>query len=865
MQSLFHGALDLPEAERRPFLKTSCVDDQSLMGDVLAMLEEDASATSLLNRDVAQVAREVLGDAAHAAFREFGPYRIKSILGEGGMGVVYLAEREDLGIQVAIKILRDAWLSPARRERFASEQRTLAQLNHPSIARLYDADTWPDGTPWFVMEYVDGLQLTDYCSYHKCCIEERLRLFRALCEAVQYAHGHAVIHRDLKPSNILVKSDGSVRLLDFGIAKHLDPVVQPVDRTGTGVRLMTPAYAAPEQIRGERAGIHTDVYSLGVILYELLSGRLPFDISRMTPAEAATAITAGTPAKPSSAARAAGTRSASWTDLDVLCLTAMNKDPNRRYQSVEAFVRDLDHYLKQEPLEARPDSLGYTAAKFVRRNWEAVSAASATVALIVLAIALTLSLSGKGLFSKPRAKTVAVLPFQNTGNDHSVDFLRFALANDISSTLGYARSLSIRPSEATGKYIAPNLDLQKAGRELRVNRVVTGHFLKAGEQLQITLEVIDVESNRLLWREVFDVPAQNMMAMQAQIAAKTRRGLAPLLGVSEFVTDNPPKPRNEEAYNLFLRAKALSSDPEPTRQAIEMLERSLAIDPGYAPAWETLASKYLADSWFGNGGQAGLERWRAGFDRAVALDPDNIIFRADNLYIAGLVGRRTDNGGMTRGEAYRGLEDLVRRRPDNARLHFLVSWMLRDAGLLEESARECDTSVLVDAQDAQARSCGVTFMLRGDYRRALDYLHLDPGSAFEKTISIDVFVRQGRQKDALEAERDAVPHWGGYDMLLAFLEHKPAAEVAALAGAVRPASDPEMNYFSAAHLAYCGQAEAALRMLKETIQGGYCSYPAIDSDPLFASLREKREFAGIRSAAIACQNDFVAQRGQAPR
>jgi hypothetical protein len=155
--------------------------------------------------------------------------------------------------------------------------------------------------------------------------------------------------------------------------------------------------------------------------------------------------------------------------------------------------------------------------------------------------------------------------------------------------------------------------------------------------------------------------------------------------------------------------------------------------------------------------------------------------------------------------------------------------------------------------------------LRGDYRRALDYLHLDPGSSFEKTISIDVRVRQGKEKEALEARRDAVPQWGGYDMLLAFLEHKPAAEVAALAGAVRPAADPEMNYFSAAHLAYCGQTEAALRMLKETIQGGYCSYPAMDSDPSFASLREKREFAEVRSAGIACQNDFVAQRGQAPR
>src|ERR1019366_758605 len=221
----------------------------------------------------------------------------------GGLGVVYLAQRDDLGSLVAIKILRDAWLSPARRERFLSEQRTLAQLNHPSIARLYDADTLEDGTPWFVMEHVDGIPLTHYCRTHACSVEQRLQLFRSLCEAVQHAHSHAVIHRDLKPSNILVKSDGSVRLLDFGIAKELESLDLQVDQTMTGLRMMTPAYASPEQIRGDRVGISTDVYSLGVVLYELLTGQLPFDLSGLTPAEGATIIAEHEPGKPSAAVK----------------------------------------------------------------------------------------------------------------------------------------------------------------------------------------------------------------------------------------------------------------------------------------------------------------------------------------------------------------------------------------------------------------------------------------------------------------------------------------------------------------------------------------------------------------------------------
>src|SRR5580693_1333549 len=358
VQTLFHEAADLPSSEQRGFLETKCGDDVALVSEVLILLQEDSRGGSMLERDVAHVAHQVLsGPSADAPpFKEFGPYRITQALGEGGMGMVYLAEREDLGSRVAIKVLRDAWLSPARRERFAIEQRTLAQLNHPSIARLYDADTLDDGTPWFVMEYVEGLPLTDYCQKYECSIQRRLQLFRQVCEAVQYAHAHAVIHRDLKPSNIFVKPDGGVRLLDFGIAKQIESLDTPSDTTRTLMRLMTPAYAAPEQIRGGGVGVHTDVYSLGVVLYQLLSDRLPFDLSNLTPGEAADIVAGHEPGKPSATAvgtQHTGVGYSAWDELDVLCLTAMHKDPQRRYRSVEALIRDIDHYLNGEPLEAR--------------------------------------------------------------------------------------------------------------------------------------------------------------------------------------------------------------------------------------------------------------------------------------------------------------------------------------------------------------------------------------------------------------------------------------------------------------------------------------------------------------------------------
>jgi eukaryotic-like serine/threonine-protein kinase len=383
VQTLFHAAADLSTGERGTFLKDACQDDETLVADVVAMLEEDASGASVLDRDVANLAHSIIGggDPPSIAAREFGPYRIGRLLGEGGMGVVYLAERDDLGSLAAIKILRDAWLSPARRERFRSEQRTLAQLNHPSIARLYDADTLPDGTPWFAMEYVEGLPLTGYCRQHQSSVRDRLQLFRSVCEAVQYAHEHAIIHRDLKPSNILVKPDGTVKLLDFGIARQLDGRAEPVDRTVTGLSLMTPAYAAPEQIRGVPVGVYTDVYSLGTMLYELLAGRLPFDLSNRTPTEAAAMIAEGHPDKPSALGKGAASKAA-WADLDVLCLTAMHNDPERRYRSVEALMRDIDHFLNSEPLEARADAPGYRLRKFASRNRRSLTAAAVACAMV---------------------------------------------------------------------------------------------------------------------------------------------------------------------------------------------------------------------------------------------------------------------------------------------------------------------------------------------------------------------------------------------------------------------------------------------------------------------------------------------------
>jgi serine/threonine-protein kinase len=630
IQLLFHNAADLPEPEQRGYLKSNCGDDDGLMADILALLEEDARGALILEGGVAQVAHQVLGESGREPvdFKQIGPYQIRNVLGEGGMGVVYLAERTDLGSLVALKILRDAWLSPARRERFAFEQRTLAQLNHPSIARLYDADALADGTPWFVMEYVDGVPLTEYCSKRNCSIRERLQLFRSVCEAVQYAHQHAVIHRDLKPSNILTKQDGTVRLLDFGIAKQIESLDAPVDQTRTGLRLMTPAYAAPEQIRGDRVGVHTDVYSLGVILYELLAGRLPFDLANRSPAEAETMIMEQEPAKPSTAAKrtseverasrarrattkagpeqrqemavlqiaSAGARApsvgnAAWADLDVLCLTAMHKEPQRRYRSVEALIRDIDHFLKGEPLEARPDTRRYRLGKFFTRNRRVVSAAAAAFTIVMgLVVFYTARLTtARNAALAEAARTQRIQRFMLNlfqGDDEAAgpaDSLRVVALLD--RGVQEARSLDSEPEVQADLYQTLGSIYQKLGK-----------FDKADSLLRSALE-----ERKSLFGPVSRQAAETLVALGLLRADQGQLGEAERLVRDGLAISKRNLPSNHPAV-----AKATSAlgkvleDRGAYDKAIHVLEEAVRLQsaPGAATADLAASLSELANSHF---------------------------------------------------------------------------------------------------------------------------------------------------------------------------------------------------------------------------------------------------------------------------
>lgn len=384
VQDLFHRGLALDPTDRTAFLDAACAHDVNLRREVARLLEADEQMPEVLVHDPGQLASGLLSSIG--SIDGIDPYRIIRPIGEGGMGSVFLAERTDIGKQVALKLLRDAWLSPARRRRFAEEQRTLASLEHPAIARLYDAGSTADGTPWIAMEFVDGEPLTTYAARQS--IDDRLRLFSRVCEAVQFAHTRLVVHRDLKPSNIFVTNNGDVKLLDFGIARSIAKTKANSRQTRTVLTLVTPAYAAPEQLRGGTADVRSDVYSLGIVLFELLTGQLPSSHSD----------THDQPSAPRELPRPSSMRpatsatnelhAAAWNDLDVLCMTAGRLDPQRRYATVDALRADVDRYLRGLPLAARPDTLGYRTAKFLGRNRRAVAASTfgLAVAAIISAI-----------------------------------------------------------------------------------------------------------------------------------------------------------------------------------------------------------------------------------------------------------------------------------------------------------------------------------------------------------------------------------------------------------------------------------------------------------------------------------------------
>ena len=404
IEELFQGALDRDEAVRGAFLDAGCGDEAALRDEVESLLAAHRQAGSFMGRRPAEWLGQPAdgGDSSPWTGRRIGPYTVAREIGRGGMGRVLLAERDDREYRgrVAIKVVDAPLAARGLIDRFRQERQILADLDHPNIARLLDAGTLPEGLPYLVMEHVDGLRIDEYCDRERLPVEERIRLFREICDAVHHAHRRLVVHRDLKPDNVLVTPEGRPKLLDFGIAKLLQ--ASPDGELSHTVHLpMTARYASPEQVRGRAMGTATDVYSLGVLLYELLAGKPPYEIEGATLPEVIRRVAEEQPRRPSTvvddavahARRASGRqlRRRLEGDLDNVVLAALRKDPDRRYSSVLQLSDDLRRHLEEVPVSARPDTLAYRAGKFWRRNRIATSLGALLVAsFLVFAAVVTI-------------------------------------------------------------------------------------------------------------------------------------------------------------------------------------------------------------------------------------------------------------------------------------------------------------------------------------------------------------------------------------------------------------------------------------------------------------------------------------------
>lgn len=595
---------------RAALIERMCAGDTALLREARRLLDDGPDEFEEF-ADVAQ--RELRREEPERAGERIGAYRVVREIGRGGMGAVYLAERADGQFQkhVAIKVLKRGTDTEEILRRFQVERQIVAQLDHPNIARLLDAETTDDGLPYFIMELAEGVPITQFVERAKLDLKERLQLFLKICSAVESAHRKHIVHRDIKPSNVVVSSDGEPKLLDFGIAKLLARDAK-AEMTAEVDRRLTPVSASPEQLAGQQITVTTDIYSLGALLYEMVTAKAPYQFRTTNPSsvEISAVIGASEPEPPSRVVSNRVLSDQLRQGMDQIVRNAMQKDPAKRYSSVGQFASDINRYLAGDSLEI---SSGDAKPRFswvgiLSRNlgWRYVSipVILAVVAAVILFWRLDHGprITRRPLQSveiSPNGKSIAVLPFDAFSNGESDRYFVDGVQDNILTDLARGGGLKVFGRNATLQYRGRRKDVRQIRQSLGVGYVVDGSVQRSGNRLRVNAQLIDAVTEQQIWAERYDRSVDDLFSIQTEVAEKIAAALHTALAPDERAALWSRPTRDMEAYDLYLRARecihTYGTPPyrESFLKAVHLLEIAVARDPHFAVAYASLSEAHL--------------------------------------------------------------------------------------------------------------------------------------------------------------------------------------------------------------------------------------------------------------------------------